>query len=207
MRLKGFPEIRVPNGKKRPIIADALDRFKTVDWSDTHEGRAIIRVLEPVVMKALRRVAQMFRRKIDTPTSFALPKKETPQEVRGKLRDQLDAQSRRIAFSLTPSRCFTCGSYTRNLQWGHFVSRADCPFLIDHPHNSRSQCGTCNGLRQGAYREFRAGLETEQQGRADVVEKLATRYGRHRPRADDLQRHKRLLDAFEKDGKEPGEDW
>ena len=192
--LSKFPEIRLPEGGRRPQIVVAVERFKKeVPWADSHDGRALLRILEPVALKATKKAAAMLRAKIDTPAAFALPKRATPQAIKAELKVELDRLSHLVAFHLSGmdpetkvGKCVTCPHHGV-LQWGHFVSQSDCPWIVYHPHNTRGQCGECNGPGQGRYREFRAALEREKEGRAVELEALAVKFGRKRPTPEELK--------------------
>ena len=200
--LAKFPEIRLPDGARRPQLVIAFERFKSeVDWADSHDGRALIRVLEPIVLKAKKKASALLRAKIDAPSAFALPKKASPQALKAEVKVDLDRLSHLVAFRLSRvdletrvGKCVTC-PHVGVLQWGHVVSQSDCPWLGYHPHNTRGQCGGCNGPGQGRYREFRAALESERPGRAAELEALALKYGRRRPTLQELRALRDRLQA------------
>jgi hypothetical protein len=200
-----FPPIKVPT--RRHPLEIALERFeKTVDWAETHDGRAITKIIRPKVDKLKRTRGAELNRQIDTPTAFLLPKEMTPQAMKADLYDECYALSRAIAFTLgeadpetSHGRCFTCGS-TGTMQWGHFIAQGDSRLLRYHEHNTRPQCGTCNDPARGAgrYGIFRANLEKEEAGRAIALEARHAELGRKDWRVKDLEKERdRLIDFAE----------
>lgn len=177
------------------------ERFKGEEGSKVY--RAIERLLEPRARKKGMKRAALVARAIDNPVASRLVKQATPQGIKSELREELEALSKRVAFAQTPGMdpvtkvgpCFTCGTITK-LQWGHFIAQAACPMLVYHPHNTRGQCGACNGLRQGEQAKFRDALEEEMPGRAIWLLTAAMQNGKARPRISDLEADLKRLKAF-----------
>jgi hypothetical protein len=176
------------------------ERFKGEEGSKVY--RAIERLLEPRARKKGLKRAAIVARAIDNPVASRLVKQATPQGIKSDLREELEALSKRVAFAQTPGMdpvtkvgpCFTCGAVTR-LQWGHFIAQAACPMMIYHPHNTRGQCGTCNGHGQGEQVKFRDALEEQTPGRTIQLLTAAMQYGKARARISDLEADLKRLKA------------
>lgn len=96
-------------------------------------------------------------------------------------------------------KCFTC-SYKAHfslLQCGHYISRAHM-FLRWDERNTRPQCNDCNCVKHGNIGVFRANLNAENEGIADILleeSRIAHKWGKPELHAmyNDLSKRLKLL--------------
>jgi hypothetical protein len=109
-------------------------------------------------------------------------------------------------FELAPgiSRCYTCKNLheTKDIQWGHFISRRYYAVRWDL-RNSRPQCRGCNGPRGGESFKFR-GYLVEDIGEENVkdLENLARMNGERNTPREVLIEQVKLFKAMNKKFKE-----
>lgn len=56
------------------------------------------------------------------------------------------------------NKCISCGSTTRQIHSGHYLSCGGHPELRFHPFNASSQCSLCNNWKSGNQKDYRIGL-------------------------------------------------
>ncbi len=197
------PEIRMPTNRRSPIEI-ALARFiAEVPWAAEHDGRAIIKILQPKAEKARRARGAMIARKIDTPQAFALPKEATPQAIKGDLHDELEALCKKIVFTRDcghpdsrTGECISCRGWFTNLQWGHFIPQNVCKWLQYDPRATGGQCPHCNGFKQGNYAGYAAGIERRQPGLVAILEAEHAAHLKFSAKVDDLEKKKKELEKI-----------
>lgn len=146
--------------------------------------------------RAAKRLKPTFAPKIQ-----AIPKRMLQKDRKKALRGECEALCKAIV-KLRDCKamwgpCISCGvsHYRQTLQWGHFIAQNDSKWLQYDTRNTGMQCGRCNGLMQGNYREYRAAIERREPGLASKLEAEAIQYKNWKQDAYQLELKKSQLMA------------
>ncbi len=183
----------------KPLDVRALEMLKEKFGEAIHtpEGRRLLRFIEPRAQKQAAKRSHKVAKAIDH-FKQGIPKKPRAQDRKKQLHAECEALCKAFVRKRDLNEdgygnCCTCGTWSCTLQWGHFISRKNSPFLKYDPRNTAMQSARCNGPGQGEYAKFRDWINARNPGMAEKLEAEAKAHEKFRWTVKSLEQMKAFL--------------